>query len=206
MTISEDVLRVWMQEAKKCLRRYWDHPHFDDIVATAYLAMWEAISKAEEGSIRDVRGYAMRAAWYGAQAFLSSPANAQRTYNVFKQKPVAPTLYLEDVRNGRHQEWSPSRLVEPDFVPPLLERLAAEADLAKLSPKRRAAIWLCAYRGLTRDEACAQLGWPRHRIDFYLKGISRDAVPYSHPGGWKPRQETKRDEAGRFLRKAGPCG
>lgn len=197
MTVSEDVLRIWMQDAKSYLHRYWNHPHYDDIVATAYLTMWEALSRAPEGSVRDVKGYAMRAAWNGAQAYLSSPANEHRTFNIFKKKEVVPSLSLQAVEAGHYPEWAPCGLRQPDFVPALLERIDAEREMAKLSPKRRVAIWLCAYQGLTRDEACAQLGWLRSRIDYYLRGVSREAVPCSHPGGWRPR-EIHRDAKGHF--------
>lgn len=200
MTISEDVLRIWMADAKRYLHRYWDHPHYDDIVAEAYLTMWEALSRADAARVKDVHGYAMRAAWNGAQAYLSSPRNEHRTWNIFKQKPVTPHLSLDGVIAGHYEEWTPRRLVEPDFVPALIERLAAEQELAKLSPPRRAALLLCAVQGLTRWEACRQLGWSRTRIDYYLRGVSRQAVPNSHPGpgGPPPGQIRQRNDHGQF--------
>lgn len=201
MTLPEDTLRIWMQDAKGYMHRYWSHPHYDDIVAEAYLTMWEAISRAPEGTVRDLHGYAMRAAWNGAQAYLSSPRNEQRTYNVFKKKACVPSLSLEAVRERHYPEWSPAQTTCPDFVPPLIERIDAEAELARMSPKRRAAIWLCAYQGLTRDEARAELGWSRDKIDKILCGVSRDAIPYAHPGGWRGTVEQmnrRRDEKGRL--------
>jgi hypothetical protein len=51
MSVSDDVLRVWMADAKKYLHRYWDHPHYDDIVAEAYLTMWEALAAADEAGV-----------------------------------------------------------------------------------------------------------------------------------------------------------
>jgi DNA-directed RNA polymerase specialized sigma24 family protein len=199
MTVSDDVIRIWMRFAKRNLRRYRDHPHYDDIVATAYMVMWEAIANAPEGSVRNLKSYAMRAAWHGAQTFLSSPANAQRTWSVFKRKAMQPTLYVEDIRKVADRDYEHPSLVTPDFAPPLIDLMAAQEALAKLSPKRRAAILLCVYGGLTRDEACAQLGWARHRIDYYLRGVSRDAVPNSHPGGWRPRPLV-RESNGQFTR------
>lgn len=200
MQLSDDVIRVWMGDVRRYLRRYFDHPHFDDIVAEAYLTMWEALTAADENQVRDVKAFAMRAAWYGAQNYLSSPRNDARTYNVFKKKAVTPLLSLEGVIAGHYEEWTPSRMREPDFVPLLIERIAAEQELAKLSPARRTAILLCAYHGLTRREACEQLGWSRTRIDYYLRGISRDAVPSSHPGPGAPKNWhlRERNERGQF--------
>lgn len=198
MEVSEDVLRVWMAEAKQYLHRYWDHPAFDDIVAEAYLTMWEAISAAEEGQVRDLEGYALRAAWNGAQAFLSSPRNDHRTYNVFKRKQCQPSIYLQDVIAGRHPDWTPRRLVEPDFVPALIERLDAEAALARLKPAKRAALVLCCLEGLTREEARQQLGFSRSKIDRLLARVPFAAIPYAHlpPNNhWERRQ---RDERGCF--------
>lgn len=184
MTISDDVLRIWMRKARKNLRRYWDHPDLEDIISEAYLTMWDALRKLSEGTIQDVESYAMRAAWNGAQAYLSSPANIHRTFNVFHRKAVEPPIYLEDVRRRHEQpEWTPRRLVEPDFVPPLIERLAAIEALAQLPPRRRAALILCCLQGLTRDEACAQLGLSRDQIYHALRGVSHAAIPCAHPGG-----------------------
>lgn len=200
MTISEDVLKIWMREVKKYLHRYWSHSHYDDIVAEAYLTMWEALSRAPEGSVRDVKAYAMRAAWNGAQAYLSSPANEQRTYNVFHKTECTPGLSLEGVIAGYYPEWAPHWLRQPDFVPALIERLAAEDELAKMKPARRAALLLCAYHGYTRYEAMEQLGFSRTKIDKLLCGISREAIPYTHPIGGRP-DWTKRQRGanGQFL-------
>jgi DNA-directed RNA polymerase specialized sigma24 family protein len=187
MTVSDDTLRVWMQDAKQYLHRYWNHPAYEDIVAEAYLTMWEAISRIPQGTVANVQGYAMRAAWNGAQAYLSSPRNDHRTYNVFKHKECRPQLYLQDVLDAHPdpEEWLPQRLVEPDFVPPLIERLAAEAELAQLKPAKRAALVLCCLHGLTREEARLQLGWSRSKIDKVLARVPFAAIPYAHPGGWR---------------------
>lgn len=182
MTISDDVLRIWMRDAKKYLHRYWDHPHYDDIVASAYLHMWQAIQRADECEVEDLKGYAMRAAWNGAQSFLGSAKNEHRTFNIFKRKDTLPTVYIEDLRKIPQSEWEHRKLIEPDFAPPLIERLAAEDELRRLSPRKRAALILCCLHGLTREEARLQLGWPRWRIDRVLQRVPFDAIPYAHPG------------------------
>lgn len=183
MTLSEDVLRIWMKDARRQLRRYRDHSHWEDIAAEAYLTMWEAISRAQEDSIRDLHGYAMRAAWNGAQGYLSSPANEHRTYNVYHRTEVIPSLSLEAVVAGHYPEWCPRGLVEPDFVPRLIERLAALEELARVEPSKRAALILCCLEEMTREEARLQLGWPRWKIDRVLRRVSSAAIPYAHPGG-----------------------
>jgi RNA polymerase sigma factor (sigma-70 family) len=199
MVVSEDVLRIWLREAKQFLHRYWDHPAYDDIVAEAYLTMWEAITAAEPNAVRDLKAYAMRAAWNGAQAFLSSPRNEHRTYSVFKRKETAPVCYLQDIIAGRHEDWCPYRLIEPDFAPALIERIAAEDELTRLQPAKRAALLLCCCRGLTREEARRQLGFSRTKIDKLLARVPRSAIPYAHPGPGVPRWwERQRDERGCF--------
>ncbi len=198
--VPEIVLKVWMKDVKKRLHRYWDHPEYDDIVAEAYMTMWEALSRADAEKVRDVHGYAMRAAWLGAQAFLGGPRNGARTWNIFKKTPVTPLLSLDGVIAGHYEEWTPRRMIEPDFVPALIERLVAEAVLSGFSPARQTVILLCAYHGLTRWEACEQLGWSRNRIDYYLQGVSRQAIPYAHPGPGAPKNwpTRQRDERGCF--------
>lgn len=201
MTVSDDVLRIWMQDAKQYLHRYWDHPAYDDIVAEAYLAMWEAISRVPEGMVKNVQGYAMRAAWNGAQAYLSSPRNDHRTYNVFKHKDCRPQLYLQDVINAHPdpEEWLPPRLVEPDFAPPLIERLAAEEELAKLPAAKQAAFTLCCLHGLTREEARLQLDFSRTKIDKLLCRVPFAAIPYAHAApqvSAQTRARRQRDERG----------
>lgn len=182
MTVGEDVLRIWMAKAREYLCRYWGHPDFDDIVAAAYLTMWEAIMNAPEDSVRDLQGYAMRAAWNGAQAYLSSPANIHRTFDIFHRRAVVPALYWDDVRAGRSPEWAPRGLVEPDFVPPLIDRLAMIEELARVKPSRRAVLILCCLEGLTREEARQRLGWSRTKVDKALAGVPFAAIPYAHPG------------------------
>lgn len=200
MTLAEDTLRIWMSDARRSLHRYGDHPHFDDIVAEAYLAMWEAIDGADADKVRDLHAYAMRAAWNGAQTFLSSPRNEQRTWSVFKRKAFAPTLYWQDIGDARSAEWLPSGLIEPDFAPRLVERLAAEQELATMKPARRAALWLCCVEGLTREEARLRLGFSRTKIDKLLARVPFAAIPYAHPGpgaplNWRARS---RDQRGCF--------
>lgn len=187
MRVSEDVLRIWMADAKKYLHRYWDHPCYDDIVAEAYLTMWEALVNADEGQVRDVKAYAVRAAWYGAQAFIGGPRNPSRTWNIFHRTSVTPDLSLEGVRAGHYEEWTPRHLVEPDFAPALVERLAADQELERLNPAKRAALILCCVHGLTREEARLQLGFSRSKIDKLLARVPFAAIPYAHPGPGAPK-------------------
>jgi DNA-directed RNA polymerase specialized sigma24 family protein len=199
MTISEDILRVWMQDAKKYLHRYWDHPHYDDIVASAYLNMWQAITRADECEVKDLKGYTMRAAWNGAQSFLGSAKNEHRTFDIFKRKETTPTIYLEDVIAGRSPDHLPRNGVEPDFAPKLIEWLAAQEELERKPAALQAALILCCLEGLTREEARLQLGLPRWRIDRLLQRVPFAAIPYAHSGGCNRRQPGCRDVRGQFV-------
>ncbi len=177
MSVSDDVLRIWMAKIKKQLGGYRDHPDFDDLVAEAYLGMWEGLTRASN-AIVDLEGYAIQSAWNAVFIYLVSPRNQHRGRNS-EGTSLLPSLYLEDVSAGRHPDYAPCRLVSPDFAPHAIERIVTLAELARCPSRLRALLILCCLKQLSREEAGAQLGLSRHQVSRALRGISKDAIPHA---------------------------
>jgi hypothetical protein len=103
------VLRV----LDRYLHRWHGHPEWDDIRASAYLSVAQALAKLPADH-ENPAGVLVRAGWLGAKGFLRSAGSLCRRYT--RQGHALPeTVSLTEDLD----------LLSGDFVPPLLDLLEA---------------------------------------------------------------------------------
>lgn len=129
----------WRPFVKRYLKRFAQHPDFDDMAQEAVVCLWQVSQKYQDLSEeRRERIYAS-AVWKTASDFLRSPRNRARFFNRAGEK-IEEALSLEALaEEARAAGRRPFLGVTPDFAPALIERLQLEASLQALSltPARR---------------------------------------------------------------------
>jgi RNA polymerase sigma factor (sigma-70 family) len=124
--LTPEQLADLMERVKRCLRRYQDHPEFDDLLAEGYLQMWQALRSTRIADLRSLSGLAVRAARNGAGMWMSSTKSGCRRRN-HEGKPLPFVESLERLMDEARE--SPERArrlpIQPDFAPALVERLYA---------------------------------------------------------------------------------
>lgn len=157
MTVTEAQFEQWRQQAARHLQRYYDHPDYDDLLATAYASLWRAVSSADWSQVRDPGAYALRSAWLGAQDFLRSPANRFRQHTRHGGAAEARVISLAEM--SPHEE-----PMMDDFAPALVERIAARQELARRSQRGQVALLARIDDTDTGGAACCgECGQPRRR-------------------------------------------
>lgn len=115
--ITLDDERMYRAITSRAVKFLSSHPQYEDAVAVAHLEVWRQIMRyppEERGGKHRLVAVIAR---HAAHHFLRSPANDERTQSR-DGFPIERPLPIHEI-----EDYLPGRSVEPDFAPPLIERL-----------------------------------------------------------------------------------
>lgn len=171
MNVPEETVKAWMKIIDHHLRRYRKHLDYEEIVATGYYALAVQLRsdfwRETGGSVTAILRYVD---WL-VKNFLGSSSNRERTYT-HAGKSVPECVSLADLEWRREEEgWKELCPRVPDFVPPLLDRLEVERRLARFKPRKRAALLLHCYHGMSYAEVARALSLSESQVKRDCAGV-----------------------------------
>lgn len=165
----------WRPFVRRYLKRFADHPDFDDMAQEAVIRLWRSSARYRDLSPeRQAKLYAS-VVWKATTEFLRSPQNRTCQYRRRGGRPLQTVsleaLAAEERLDGRYRFLG----VTPDFVPALIERLQAERVLSSLilTPQQQIVLERMIVDGQSGEVVGAYLGRSANHVRQIAAQIRR---------------------------------